>query len=142
MKNKKRLILILFGLAILIFVGLYLFINYSEPNILNSEDKKWISENGGKVIDIDVINNLPVYANNGKGVIFDFLNYVSDKTGLEFNKMPYLKESENDKFNSKYKVEVIDGSQKLASNQLLMSSFLFFLIFYKLLSLINDSFVV
>ena len=120
MKNKKRLILILFGIAILIFVGLYLFMNYSEPNILNSEDKKWISENGGKVIDIDVINNLPVYANNGKGVIFDFLNYINEKTGLEFNKMPYLKESGKDNFNSKYKIEVIDGSQKLNSNQLLI----------------------
>ncbi len=120
MKNKKRLILIFFGIAILIFVGLYLFINYSEPNILNSEDKKWISENGGKVIDIDVINNLPVYANNGKGVIFDFLNYINEKTGLEFNKMPYLKESGKDNFNSKYKIEVVDGSQKLNSNQLLI----------------------
>ena len=118
MKNKKKLILILLGIAILIFIGLYLFINYSEPNILNSEDKKWISDNGGKVIDIDVINDIPIYANNGKGVIFDFLGYIKEKTSLEFNKIPYLKEGE--KFNSKYRIEIVDGSEKLNSNQLLI----------------------
>ncbi len=118
MKNKKRLFLIILGIAVLLFVGLYMFINYRESNILNSEDKKWISENGGRVIDIDIINDIPVYAKNGKGVIFDFLDYVSEKTNLEFNKVLYL--SDSDSFNSKYKIEIIDGSQKLNSNQLLI----------------------
>ena len=125
MKNKRKLILIFFGIAILVFIGLYLFINYSEPNVLNSEDKKWINDNGGKVIDIDVINDLPVYANNGSGVIFDFLNYVSEKTGLKFNKISYLKEGGVLKTNSKYKIELIDGSQKLNSNQLLIFNDMF-----------------
>ena len=58
MKNKKRLIYIILGVAILLFVGLYLVINYSEPNLLDSNDKKWISENGGRVINIDVINDI------------------------------------------------------------------------------------
>ena len=75
MKNKKKLFLIVFGVAIIVFIGLYAILNYSEPNVLNSQDKKWIADNGGKVIDIDVINNIPVYANNGSGVIFDFLDY-------------------------------------------------------------------
>lgn len=120
MKNKKRLILIILGIAVFIFVGLYLFLNYSEPNVLNSEDKKWISENGGKVIDVDVVNDLPVYANSGKGVIFDFIDYISEKTGLKFNKISYLKEGGILKTNSKYKIEIVDGSQKLNSNQLLI----------------------
>ena len=118
MKNKKKLILILLGVAVLVFVGLYLYINYSEPNILNSDDKKWISDNGGKVIDIDVVNDIPIYANNGKGVVFDFLNYVTEKTNLEFNKIPYLKEG--GKVNSKYRVEIVDGTLNLNNNQLLI----------------------
>lgn len=118
MKNKKKFILIILGIAILVFVGLYLIINYSEPNVLRSEDKKWISENGGKVIDIDVINDIPVYANNGTGVVFDFLNYVSNQTTLEFNKKPYLKGSTD--LNSNYRIEIIDGSNNLTSNQLLI----------------------
>ncbi len=116
--NRKRLIFVVLAIAILLFIGLYVIVNYSEPNILNSEDKKWISENGGRVINIDVVNDIPVYANNGKGVIFDFLNYIKEETSLDFNRIPYLKEGTN--FNSSYKIEILDGSVNLASNQLLI----------------------
>ena len=118
MKNKKRIIIIAFVVAVIVFIGLYAIINYSEPNVLDSQDKKWIADNGGKVIDVDVINNIPVYANSGSGVIFDFLDYVNKTTKLEFNKVPYLKGSTELK--SKNKIEIIDGSVKLASNQLLI----------------------
>ncbi len=120
MKNKKKLLYLIIGVALLLFIALYLVINYSEPNILDSQDKKWISDNGGRVIDIDVVNNLPVYASNGQGVIFDFLNYVNKETSLEFNKIPYL--IGNNSLNSKYKIEIIDGSDNIASNQLLIFS--------------------
>ena len=120
MKNRKKLILLIIGIALIVFIGLYIIINYSEPNILNSQDKKWIADNGGKVIDIDVINDIPVYSNNGSGVIFDFLNYMKEETNLEFNKIPYLKGGTN--FNSKYRFEIIDGSTKLTSEQLLVFS--------------------
>lgn len=120
MKSKKKLLLLVFGIAAVVFVSLYVIINYSEPNILNSQDKKWIADNGGKVIDIDVINDIPVYSNNGSGVIFDFLNYMKEETNLEFNKIPYLKDGSN--FDSKYRFEIIDGSSKLSSEQLLVFS--------------------
>ena len=118
MKNKKKIIYLIFGIAILLFISLYLIINYSEPNILSSADKKWISDNGGKVIDIDVINDIPLYANNGSGVVIDFLGYVTNKTNLEFNKIPYLNGSTN--LNSKYRIEIVDGNEPLSSNQLLI----------------------
>ena len=118
MKNKKKLFLIIFVVAAIVFIGLYVLIYYSEPNVLDSEDKKWIADNGGKVIDIDVVNNIPVYANNGSGVVFDFLDYLNKKTNLEFNKIPYL--SGGSLINSANRFEILDGSVKLASNQLLI----------------------
>lgn len=118
MKNKKRIIYLIVGIALIVFIGLYIIINYTEPNILSSQDKKWISDNGGKVIDIDVINDIPVYSNNGSGVIFDFLDYMKEETNLDFNKIPYLKSGNN--FNSKYRFEIIDGSTKLSNEQLLI----------------------
>ena len=90
MKNKKKFFLLIIGIALIVFVGLYLIINYNDKNILNSDDKKWINDNGGKVIDIAVINDIPVYANNGSGVIFDFLDFFTTETTLEFNKIPYI----------------------------------------------------
>ena len=62
MKNKKKLILLIIGIALIVFVSLYMIINYNESTILNSQDKKWISDNGGKVIDIDVVNDIPIYS--------------------------------------------------------------------------------
>lgn len=118
MKSRKKILLIVLLVAIVVFFGLYIIINYAEPNHLDSQDKKWIADNGGKVIDIDIINDIPVYSNNGSGVIFDFLDYVSKETGLEFNKIPYLKGGSG--FNSKYRFEIIDGSTKLSSDQLLI----------------------
>ena len=118
MKNKRKILYLVFGIAILLFIGLYLITNYSEPNVLDSHDKKWISDNGGKVIDIDIANDIPLYANNGSGVIIDYLKYVTDTTNLEFNKIPYLQGSTN--LNSKYKIEIIDGSTPISNNQLLI----------------------
>lgn len=118
MKNKKKIIYLILGIALIVFIGLYVIINYSEPNILNSQDKRWIAENGGKVIDIDVINDIPVYSNNGSGVIFDFLSYIKEETNLEFNKVPYLKGGNNS--NSKYRFEIVDGSNKITNDELLI----------------------
>ena len=120
MKNKKKIIFLIFGIAIIVFLGLYIVINYTEPNILNSHDKKWISDNGGKVIDIDIINDIPIYSNSGSGLIFDFLDYAKKETNLEFNKIPYLKGGEGT--GAKYHFEIIDGSTKLSSEQLLIFS--------------------
>ena len=118
MKNRKKIIYLILCISIFLFIGLYLILNYQNTTLLDSEDKKWISDNGGKVIDIDIINDIPIYSNNGKGVIFDFLNYVSKETGLEFNKIPLLKGSANSKSN--YKIEIIDGSSNIGNNQLLI----------------------
>ena len=119
MKNKKKILYIILFVAVVVFLGLYILINYTEPNVLSSEDKKWISDNGGKVIDIAVVNDIPVYANNGSGVIFDYLEYVHKETNLEFNKVPYLKNNTTNN-SAKYKIEIIDGSIKLSSEQLLI----------------------
>ena len=120
MKNKKKLIFLIVGIALIVFISLYIIINYNESTILNSQDKKWISDNGGKVIDIDVINDIPVYSNNGSGVVFNFLDYMKEVTNLDFNKIPYLKGSTA--LNSKYRFELVDGSSKLSSEQLLIFS--------------------
>lgn len=119
MKNKKKILYIILIVAVVVFLGLYILINYTEPNVLSSEDKKWISDNGGKVIDIAVVNDIPVYANNGSGIIFDYLEYVHKETNLEFNKVPYLKNSTSN-ISAKYRVDIIDGSIKLSSEQLLL----------------------
>ena len=117
MKNKKKLIVIIALIAILLFIGLYFIYNYSEPNILNSKDKKWIAANNEKVIDIAVVNNIPIYANDGKGIVFEYLDYVKEQSKLDFNIIPYLKDSAP---TGNYRIEILDGDVNLKSNQLLI----------------------
>ena len=116
MKNKKKLIILTIAISVVVFIALFFIYYYHESSLLTSDDKKWISENGEKIIDIEVFNDVSVYGMNGNGVIFNFLDYVSEETELKFNKIPYLKE-EGPKGTS-YKIEILDGSQTLSSNQL------------------------
>ena len=118
MKNKKKFLLLVISIAILVFIALFFIYYYHESSLLTSNDKKWISENGKKIIDIEVFNDVSVYGMNGNGVIFNFLDYVTEETGLEFNKIPYSKEDKT-KTNT-YKIEILDGSMNLASNQLFL----------------------
>ncbi len=118
MKNKKKLIIFILLVAIVVFVALFFIYYYRESSLLTSDDKKWISENGTKVIDVDVLNDVAVYGMDGKGIIFDFLDYVTDETELQFNKVPYLKDEKVS--DDAYKFEFIDGSTNLKTNQLLI----------------------
>ena len=116
MKNRKKLILLIFTIAIVVFVALFFIYYYHESSLLDSKDKKWISENGKKIIDIEVFNDVSVFGMNGNGVVFEFLDYVSAETEMQFNKIPYSKE-EITKTNS-YRMEIQDGTILLNSNQL------------------------
>jgi diguanylate cyclase (GGDEF)-like protein len=118
MKNKKKLLFLLPVLAIIIFVVLYIVFKYSEPNVLDSKDKEWISQNGGKIVDIAVVNNIPLYGSDGKGLVFDYLDYVTQESTIEFNKIPYLIGGEPG--NAEYQIEIIDGDVNLTKNQLLI----------------------
>ena len=94
MKSRKKIFLIIVLISVCLFIALYFIYNYSEPNILSSKDKKWISENGKEMISIDVTNDIPLYSYDGEGIAFQFLDYVTEQSTIEFNKVPYLKDSE------------------------------------------------
>ena len=118
-KNRKKLFIFVIVVAIIVFIALFFIYYYHESSLLDSNDKKWISDNGKKVIDIEVFNDVSVFGMNGNGVVFDFLNYLKDETNLQFNKIPYSKEDLANN-NNTYKLEIIDGSLPINSNQLLI----------------------
>ena len=116
MKNRKKIFLFIFVIAIIIFIALFFIYYYHESSLLDSKDKKWLSDNGKKIVDVEVFNDVSIFGNGGNGVVFNFLDYVSKETNLNFNKMAYSK-NESTKTNS-YRMEIIDGSSSLNSNQL------------------------
>ena len=97
-KNKKKKIkkinyfkyCIITIILVLLGVGLYFFLTVPDNNTsLTIMEKQWIMKNKKTLIDINVPNNLNVLADNGEGVIFDYLNYLEKETELGFNKVSY-----------------------------------------------------
>ena len=117
---KKRLIIIIpIIIAIVAFVGVYRYYNKEDnTTTLTVAQKKWIEENNDKVVDFEVINNYPLYGMNGNGVFFDFIADFENNIDLEFNKIPYLKESTPT--TDSFRIRVLDGDKKLGDNDLLI----------------------
>ena len=112
MKNIKKKVLIL--LLVLIFavigvgIGLYLSSRKSS-NFLTLEETQWIDTNKHNVIDVAVINDAPLISYEGEGLLYDYLNYVTEKTKLEFNIIPYKTGGTVD---SKYKLNIVSSPSK------------------------------
>jgi len=93
---KKKLIIIMpIIIALSVFLGLYGYLNYKdEKTNLTILEKRWISNNSETKYDLEIVNNVPIYSSDGNGVIFNFIDNFELDTGLEFNKISYLKGTE------------------------------------------------
>ncbi len=90
MKKKKILISILtVAILALSLLGIYQIFYKKDENNLTSADRQWLEKNKNDVIDISIINNMPIFNYNGEGVLFDLVDDISKETGLDFNKLPY-----------------------------------------------------
>ena len=76
-KNKVNKIVTLSIIGVLVVVAVTIFIlNFTkDSSSFSLLEKKWISDNINNVIDVSVYNDIPVFGENGNGVIFDYLDY-------------------------------------------------------------------
>ena len=127
-KNNKKtkkisvsLILIVLLLVAVLATGIYFFLNTpDETSKLTLMERQWIDKNNSTLIDIKVPNNIHIYANEGEGVLFDFLTYLETNTGLGFNKVSYSYpyEEEEDKILS---LLVLKNTDKLKENDVFIA---------------------
>ena len=85
--KKKRTVIIVFVVIlalILAFFGTIYYITSTVNNYSYSE-KRWITDNQNKSLDIYVEPTLPVFSDNGKGVYYDYINALREDTGLKLN---------------------------------------------------------
>ena len=90
MKKKKNIIILLF----LVFIALGILIlgvklNLKNKNSLTIEESKWIDQNKQNIVDIALLNDIPILSYEGEGYIYDYLDYVSEQTSLKFNFITY-----------------------------------------------------
>lgn len=117
--KKKLIILVPIVVAILVFIGVFCYYNTADKQTsLTVLEKRWLEKNSDTVVDFAIINNLPLYGMNGKGVLFEFLDDLEENTNLEFNKLPYLKESEPS--TSSYRIRILNNETSLTNKDLLI----------------------
>ncbi|MBR2840376.1 MAG: diguanylate cyclase [Bacilli bacterium] len=112
---KKGKVLTLIVIVLISIFGLtYFFAFKDEKTSLTLSQKKWIENNKNNIIDFAVINGVPIVNENGKGVLFDFLDSMEKDTGLEFNKISYSAGSD---VSSEYALKVGGEGLKLFEDE-------------------------
>lgn len=115
--KKKRIIIIslIVVLVSALVIGLGIFLSKQDKKTtLTILEKQWIEENKNDIIDLSIVNNIPVFNYDGKGVFFDFIDSIENVIGLNFNKLSYDYGKEP---TSSYAFEVKD---KLDKNDILI----------------------
>ena len=106
MKKKRNTVIAIVLIVFILLLGATTYIlNFSkDDSTLTVLEKKWITDNLNKMIDIDVYNDIPVFGYNGSGMIFDFLNYATKQNQINFNKVSYYTNTASSNGNISFKV--------------------------------------
>ena len=117
MKKKLLIVIIPVLIALIAFVFVYRYYNKEDKTTtLTVTEKRWVEENKAQTYDFEVVNDYPLYGMNGEGVIFNFIADFEEAIGIEFNKIPYLKDSGSS--TSGFRIRILDGDEKLSKNDL------------------------
>lgn len=111
MKNKKIIITIIIVVILSIIVGVtyHVLTKQDEKTTLTILEKQWIEDNKNNIIDLGMVNNIPIFNYDGEGILFDFINEIEKDTGLEFNKISYEINTES---NTDYSFMLTDTVEK------------------------------
>lgn len=107
-KNKK--VLIILGVAILLialFTTAYVLLTTPDKDTtLTALEKRWVEQNKNNVINVAVLNDIPIYGYEGEGVFFDYLKSFEKDIKLEFNRVSYNYGDDPSLY--EYKFEIVD----------------------------------
>ena len=109
MKKKNKIILLIITLLVILSLFFLFYFLNRHKNTLNVDERKWLDINKNNVIDISLISDVPAITLNGKGIVFDYLDYVSDNTDLTFNTVAVKGDNTS---NSQYSVQLVDKASK------------------------------
>ena len=117
---KKKLI---FAIAIVIAVVTFIFVyryynNEDKTTSLTVSEKRWVQDNKSKSVDIEVINDYPIYGMQGDGVFYDFINDLKKNVGLSINEIPYLKTSASTTDSIRFRI--LNNDEKLSDKDLVL----------------------
>ena len=92
MKKKSKFLLITAILIALISISTIIIIALITPDkntTLTAVEKRWIEDNKNTLIDIAILNDVPLLSYEGDGIFYDFLKNFKKDIGLDFNLINY-----------------------------------------------------
>ena len=116
--NKINKIIILSVIGIILLISSVVFIlNYTKDDFSFSIlEKNWINNNSNNIIDVSVYNDVPIYGQNGEGIIFSYLEEFTKTYGIEFNKISYIQENDQNLKNVSFRI--LDFNTALTENDI------------------------
>ena len=87
--NSKKIFIPIILIVVIVLGGYFFLVKEDKITTLNLFEKQWIENNKNKIIDMSIINDIPILSYNGEGIILEFLNSLNTETGLSFNKISY-----------------------------------------------------
>jgi len=89
-KKKKILTILIFLIVVTLGALIFYFkLNFKNNNSLTIEEGKWIDQNKQNIIDVALLNDIPMLSYDGEGYMYDYLDFVSKETALKFNVITY-----------------------------------------------------
>ena len=115
--KKRLLILIPIAIALIVFLIIYGYYNKENKNTsLTVNEKRWVEKNKDTEVSFEIVNDYPVYAMNGQGVLFDFIEDFEKNVGLEFDENPYQKTAVPS--GTDYRIRILSNETKLTDKDL------------------------
>ena len=84
-KKTKRIFLIIIGILLIILAGVVGLNLLKDKDALSVEEKKYLDSNSSKVFDIIVPNDISIFGDSGKGVFFDYIEYLKENLDINVN---------------------------------------------------------
>lgn len=117
-KNNKKLLVIIGLIAVVLSIAVFLAIRMNRNSTeLSLSEKKWIEDNKKSMIDIYVMNELPLFSASEDDVFLSFLTYFESETGLSLNKVSYSLNSTIP--SGDYLFKIVNESDDIGRNDLL-----------------------
>ena len=109
MKKKKFLIVAIIIVLLIVLLVYFLGFSFKNTKTLTLEENKWIDQNKYDVIDLALLNDIPVLSYEGEGLVYDYIDYISKEYSLKFNVLPFKLDT-NVEYN--YTMNIVDNPSK------------------------------
>ncbi len=90
--NKKKLITIVVSVLVVAILSgtiYYILTKQDKNTTLTILEKQWVESNKNNIIDLGMVNKIPIFNYDGEGLLFEFIDALETNIGLEFNKLSY-----------------------------------------------------